>query len=57
MNTHQSQSGVGLRVGGGSRGVRESGGGKMETTVLEQYKEHITDRIQLGIYNKFNFKK
>ena len=29
----------------------------METTVLEQYKEHITDWIQLGIYNKFNKEK
>ena len=27
---------VGLRVGGGVDGVGESGGGKMETTALEQ---------------------
>ena len=32
----QSHSGVGLRLGGGDRGSREGGGGKVEITVLEQ---------------------
>ena len=36
QRTHgQSQGGVGLRVGVGGGGVGESGGRKMETTVLE----------------------
>ena len=49
----QSQSGVGSRVGGGIAGVRESGGGKMETIVLE---EQLKKREHLQIEVKTNLK-